>query len=487
MNNTEGRLMTTDDQLAFTYVVKLQELYWGKKLSPVETTTLLINRIEKLNGKLNAFLECSFDNAMESARVAEKEIYSGVHTGLLQGIPIGIKDLELTKDLKTTSGSLIHKDFIPDSDSVVVKRIKSAGAIILGKTNTPEFGLLGETKNLLGDHCRNPWNNSKTAGGSSGGSAAAIASGMCPVASGSDGGGSIRIPASFTGTYGIKPTQGRVPRPNLIPPISSHTSQPGPMARSVKDCALLFQVMAGHDSNDIFSLTDKVPNFIKASEKGSSVGIQGLKMGWTPDFGFAKVDPQILSICEKAARSFESLGCSVENSDFQIEDPFMSWLTLFSTGSLASNAQYWPDRSGEMTDYARDIYGLASNFTAADFSRGVANIQTIRNELNRQFEEFDVLLSPTMAVPPYDCGEPPTMIDGKHTEGSWECLPFTYPINSAGYPAASIPAGMTKDGLPVGLHIIGKFADEETVIRVSAAFEAAYPWAHLYPTDKMNS
>ena len=478
--------MIADDQLAFTSAASLQDLYRSKEVSPVEVIDLYINRIDMLNGELNAFLECSFDKARENAQVAEREIYSGTHTGSLQGIPIGIKDLELTKDIRTTSGSLIYKDRIPKSDSIVVKRLKSAGAIILGKTNTPEFGLLGETKNLLGDHCRNPWDISKTAGGSSGGSASAIAAGLCPIATGSDGGGSIRIPASFTGTYGIKPTQGRVARPSLTPPISSHTSQSGPMARTVKDCAILFQVMAGHDPDDIFSLTGEVPDFIDAAQKGSTAGVQGLKIGWTPDFGFAKVESEVRSICEKAAKSFELLGCNVEDSDFEIEDPFFPWLTLFSTASLAMNAEYWPDRAREMTDYVKETYEIAGCLSAVDFSKGVANIQTIRTALNRQFERFDLLISPTMAVPPYDCGSPPRAVDGYDVDGSWACLPFTYPINSAGYPAASIPAGMTEKGLPVGLHIIGKFGDEETIIRASAAFESANPWANLYPEISLN-
>jgi len=268
--------------------------------------------------------------------------------------------------------------------------------------------------------------------------------------------------------------------------MSSHTSQSGPMARTVKDCAILFQVMAGHDPDDIFSLTGEVPDFIDAAQKGSTSGVQGLKIGWTPDFGFAKVESEVRSICEKAAKSFELLGCNVEDSDFEIEDPFFPWLTLFSTASLAMNAEYWPDRAREMTDYVKETYEIAGCLSAVDFSKGVANIQTIRTALNRQFERFDLLISPTMAVPPYDCGSPPRAVDGYDVDGSWACLPFTYPINSAGYPAASIPAGMTEKGLPVGLHIIGKFGDEETIIRASAAFESANPWANLYPEISLN-
>ena len=473
--------MALDDSFAFKSIKEIQNLYKEKQLSPVEMTELYIDRIQKLNGKLNAYLTYSFEHAIDKAKLAEKEIQSGNNKGLLHGIPVAVKDLELTKGIRTTSGSLIYKNRIPDSDSIVVERLKANNAIILGKTNTPEFGLLGETKNLLGDHCRNPWNIEKTSGGSSGGSGAAVVAGMCSVATGSDGGGSIRIPASFTGVYGIKPTQGRIPRPGLNPPLSSHTAQAGPMSRSIMDSAILFQVMAGYDSRDIFSLTETIPNFTAAAESGSKNGISGMKVGWTPDYGYAKVDPEVLSICEKAANAFQSLGCSVSLSDFSIDDPFLPWLTLFGTSSLSSNLEFWPNRADEMADYTQETYKLASNFSAADFSRGVGNIQTIRTELDKEFEKFDILLSPTMAVPPYDCGQPPREINDHKLDGSWGCLPFTYPINSAGYPAASIPAGMTDNGLPVGLHVIGKFGDEETIIKASAAFESAHPWSDLRP------
>ncbi|MEC9321066.1 MAG: amidase family protein, partial [Chloroflexota bacterium] len=363
-----------------------------------------------------------------------------------------------------------------------VERVKSAGAVILGKTNTPEFGLLGETRNRLGDDCRNPWDISKTPGGSSGGAAAALVAGMCALATGSDGGGSIRIPASFTGIYGLKPTQGRVPRyPVLSPPVSNQTSQSGPMARSVRDCALLLQVMAGHDPRDVSSLRNDVPDFVAAAKRGATNGLEGLKIGWTPDFGYAKVDPEVLSICESAARSFSDLGCSVFDSGFSIEDPFELWMVLFSTMSLATNGDYWPERAGDMTDYAQSTYRIGESLKASDFSRAVANVDTIRLALAEQFDEFDLLLSPTMAVPPYECGNPPRAINGADVDGSWACLPFTYPINSAGNPAASIPAGMTSSGLPVGLHIIGRFGDEETILEASAAFEAAKPWSQLRP------
>ena len=471
-----------DESLAFVDSVELLSLYSNREVSPVEVTELHIDRIERLNGKLNAFLECTFEQARQRAIEAEAEITKGKIKSHLLGVPLGIKDLEFTAGIRTTGGSLIFEDRIPDMDSIVVERIKSAGAVILGKTNPPEFGLLGETRNRLGEDCRNPWDMSKTPGGSSGGAAAALASGMCALATGSDGGGSIRIPASFTGIYGLKPTQGRVPRyPVLYPPISNQTSQSGPMARSVRDCALLLQVMAGHDPRDVSSLRSDVPDFVAAAKRGATNGLEGLKIGWTSDFGYANVDPEVLSICESAAKSFDDLDCALHESGFTIEDPFESWMVLFSTMSLATNGDYWPERAGDMTDYAQRTYRIGESLKAADFSRALANVDTIRLALEEQFDEFDLLLSPTMAVPPYQCGNPPRAINGADVDGSWACLPFTYPINSAGNPAASIPAGMTSSGLPVGLHIIGRVGDEETVLEASAAFEMAKPWSHLRP------
>lgn len=475
--------MGINENLAFTNASELQALYSSKEISPVEITELFINRIEKLNGQLNVFLECTFDLARKKAVEAEKEIMNGTASGLLHGIPTSIKDMEMTKGIKTTAGSLIFKDRIPEFDSVVSERVKKENAIVLGKTNTPEFGLLGETRNKLGDDCRNPWNTNMTPGGSSGGAAVSLVTGMCSLATGSDGGGSVRVPASFSGVYGIKPTQGRIPRyaGPVSEPISNQHSQGGPMARSVADAALLFQAMAGHDARDISSLREPVPDFIGAAKEGMSNGIKGLRIGWTPDFGFVNVDSEVLDICKKAVNVFTDLGCSVEESDFSIEDPFRHWVTLFSTFAYAMQQDYWPDRSSDMNPYARDLFKHASNSTAVDFTKAVGNVDSIKSALADQFNKFDLLVSPTMPVAPYECGNPPGNIDGYDVDGSWAGLAFTYPINSSGHPAASIPAGLNSDGLPVGLHIIGKFGDERTIIKASAAFEKAKPWNHLRP------
>ncbi len=235
-----------DEQLAFSPAMELRDLIARKQVSPVEVTELYFSRIDRLDSKLNSYLTLTRDEAMASARAAEQAVVRGDALGPLHGLPISIKDLELTKGIRTTGGSLAYKDRVPEEDSIVVERVRGAGAIILGKTNTPEFGLLGMTENRLGDHCRNPWNTGRTSGGSSGGAAASVIAGLCSLATGSDGGGSVRIPSSFCGIYGIKPTQGRVPRYSgaAAPALANHLSQSGPMTRTVGDSAMLLQVMA---------------------------------------------------------------------------------------------------------------------------------------------------------------------------------------------------------------------------------------------------
>src|SRR5712692_5145524 len=235
-----------NDESAFTPATELRRLIAAKAISPVELVELYLRRIERLDSRLHSYLTVVRDQALAAATAAEAAVMQGEELGALHGIPISIKDLELTQGIRSTSGSLAFRDRVPEQDSLVVERVRRAGAIILGKTNTPEFGLSATTRNRLGDDCRNPWDPDGTSGGSSGGAAAALAAGLCALATGTDGGGSIRIPASFCGVYGLKPTQGRVPRyPAAVPPVANQLSQPGPIARTVADVALLLRVLAG--------------------------------------------------------------------------------------------------------------------------------------------------------------------------------------------------------------------------------------------------
>ena len=250
------------NDLAFTPAAELRRLIDAKQVSIIELTEMFYRRIDELNPKLNAYLAICPDQAMRQAREAQDAVQRGDPLGPLHGIPVSVKDLEMTQGIPTTMGSALFRDRTPDMDSVVVERLRQSGAIILGKTNTPEFGLSGTTENKLGDACRNPWNTDYTPGGSSGGAGAALAAGLCTLATGSDGGGSIRIPASFSGVFGIKPSQGRVPRyGGYGTPSANHFSQSGPMSRTVADTALLLQVMAGPDPRDTTSMREATPDF----------------------------------------------------------------------------------------------------------------------------------------------------------------------------------------------------------------------------------
>ena len=399
--------------------------------------------------------------------------------GPLHGVPISIKDLELTKGVRTTSGCLVFKDRMPDEDSIVVERVKESGAIILGKTNTPEFGHRGTTENLLGDACRNPWNTERTPGGSSGGAAAALAAGLCAISTGSDGGGSVRIPASFCGLYGIKPTQGRVPRygGRSAPAVANQLSQSGPITRTVRDSAILLQSLAGWDARDAGSLRQTPGHYIAALDRD----VSGLRIGWSPDFGYAAVDPEVVDVCGRAAQVFAEIGCEVSDSGFTLDAPQEAFRVLFAVNTYATSGYLLHDHGDELTDYFRANMEYAATLTASDYARAVGELDTVKMRFDDCFENFDLLLSPTMAVPAFEIEQHPATIDGQQVDPFFGYLPFTYPINAIGHTAASIPCGFSSDGMPIGLHIVGRKGDEETVLAASAAFERAMPWHDKRP------
>ena len=468
-----------DQDLAFAPATEIRQLIASKKLSPVEITELFFSRIESLDSRLNAYLTLARDEALSTAREAEQAVVRGDQLGPLHGIPISIKDLEMTAGIRTTSGSLLFKDRVPDVDSAVVERVRAAGAIILGKTNTPEFGLLGHTLNRLGDHCRNPWNTERTPGGSSGGAGAAMAAGLCSLATGSDGGGSIRIPASFSGVYGIKPTQGRVPfyagAPS--PPVVNLVSQSGPMSRTVRDSALLLQVLAGHDTRDVSSLRDGPEDYLAAADRD----IQGLRVAYSPDFGFAAVDPEVAEVSSRAAGVFEKLGCSVDQADLALDPPFDVFDTIFDAVTAARYEAMVAGSADLLAGYTRQRLEHGAKVSGPDFVRTLGERDRLKAQFADLFERYDVLLSPTVATTAFPVGSPPDTIAGREIDPFWGYVQFSAVINLIGHPAASIPCGLSSDGLPIGLHIVGRLGDEATVIAASAAFEQTRPWAQHRP------
>ena len=469
----------TDDELAFTPALELRRLIAEKEVSPVELAELYLRRIERLDPQLNAYLTVSADEALSSARAAEQAVAAGETLGPLHGVPISIKDLELTKGIRTTGGSLIFKDRVPEEDSIVVERVRNAGAVILGKTNTPEFGLLGRTENRLGDPCRNPWNPERTAGGSSGGAAAAMAVGLCALATGSDGGGSIRIPASFCGIYGIKPTQGRIPHYSgaKAPVAANLFSQSGPLTSTVRDSALLLQVLAGPDSRDHGSLRDTPDDYLSAADRG----VEGLRVAWSPDFGYSPIDQEVREVTERAARKFEDLGCTVEEIDLKLDSPFDAFWLLFCAISSARSPTALDQHEAELTEYGRETYRHGAQASGADFARALGQVDILKARFAEVYENYDLVLTPTVAVTAFPHGKPPAVIGGVDVHWFWGYLPHTYPINMIGHPAASIPCGFSSEGLPIGLHIVGRRGDEATVVAASAAFEETRPWSQRRP------
>ena len=472
-----------EQELAFKSAGELRALIDSREVSCVELTELFLKRIQELNPVLNAYLALCPDEAIAAAHRAQEAVQSGEQVGALHGIPISVKDLELTSGITTTLGSAMFRERIPDIDSVVVERVKAAGAIILGKTNTPEFGLSGTTENRLGDACRNPWDTSRTPGGSSGGAAAALAAGLCTLATGSDGGGSIRIPASFSGVFGIKPSQGRVPRYGGYGyPAANHFSQSGPMSRTVADTAMLLQVLAGPDHRDPVSMRETPPDFAARLDDG----VSGWRIAWSPDLGYAGVDPEVVRVTEMAARVFEELGAVVEAPNLAIEDPFQAFWDVFATASYTSYGHLLEEQREQFTYYGLRAFEHGAEVTGADLSRALLRVDQLRRQMETFFDDYDLLLTPTMAVPAFPVEERPAVIGGKEVDPFWGYLPFTFPINMTGQTAASVPCGFSESpdsaGMPIGLHLVGPRGAEAKVLQACAAFERARPWAHQRPS-----
>jgi aspartyl-tRNA(Asn)/glutamyl-tRNA(Gln) amidotransferase subunit A len=466
----------TQDELCWLSASELGALYRKKKVSPVEVTDAVLGRIEKLNPTLNAFVTLTEEAARREAKAAERALNrrSG-RPGPLTGVPFSVKDLVITAGVRTTFGTPLYRDNVPTEDAPMVSRMKAAGAIMLGKTNTPTFGWIGATHNLLFGITRNPWNPKVTPGGSSGGASAAAAAGLGPLHVGTDGGGSIRIPASCAGIFGFKPSFGRIP----IYPFSGawSLSHIGPMTRTVADAALMMNASAGPDERDQYSLPADRVDYV-AGLRGS---LKGLRVAYSDDLGFADaVDPEVRALCAKAARAFRGLGCRVDELNPGWPSPRDPWGVIFC-GGIATRMASSLDRRDEIDP---GLVHLIEDYLKAGPTRYV---QAWFDRLawwqhpRAFFEKYDLLLTPTIACPPFAVGlDNPTEIGGKPVS-AYAWIPFTYPFNLTGQPASSVPCGFTRAGLPVGLQIVGRRFDDIGVLRASAAFERAHPWRHDRP------
>jgi aspartyl-tRNA(Asn)/glutamyl-tRNA(Gln) amidotransferase subunit A len=446
----------------------------SKQVSPVEVINAVLARIEQLNPRLNAFCLVTAEAARQAAQAAEQAVMRGEPLGPLHGVPVSIKDLVLTKGVRTMRGSKLYEHDVPTEDAPVVERLKAAGAIILGKTTTPEFGFKGVTDSPVTGITRNPWHPERTPGGSSGGAGVAVATGMGPLAVGTDGGGSIRIPSSFCGIYGLKPHLGRVP----VYPASTvgDISHVGPMTRTVRDAALMLNAIAGADDRDRLSLPTSHPDYVQAVEGD----IRGLRMAWSADLGFAVVDPQVRQITAAAVSAFSELGCHVEEVTPGFDNPGQLFQYFFYV-NISTMLQDYPGYERHIDPQLLANLAEVKDVSGQDYARVILRRSAIFDKIQRLFAAYDVLLCPTVAVPPFEVGiEGPTQIAGRAVDRrTW--IAMTPLFNLTGQPAATVPCGFTDEGLPIGLQIVGRRFDEVTVLRASAAFEAQRPWAQKRP------
>ncbi len=464
------------DDVVWRSAVECAALIRRKELSPVELTEAVLARIDALNPRLNAFCLVAYDVARRHAREAEIAVMKGEPLGPLHGVPLSVKDVLFTRGMRTTGGSRLYAELIPEVDAVSVGRLKAAGAVLLGKTTTSEFGFKAVTDSQLFGVTRNPWSVAHTPGGSSGGAAAAVASGCGPVALGTDGGGSVRIPAAFCGVVGVKASYGRVPLGAGFPGWD-HVSHVGPLARTVRDAATVLDVIAGGDDRDRESLPRDAGSYVDACE----AGIEGLNVAWTPDLGFARVEPAVLELTGDAAAEFESLGCHVEVVNPGWENLEEVFSTLIAAQFYAAWSDELPAAEERLDPALVRLIRRGGSITARDYLRARARVAEYWEEVRAFSERFDLLLTPTTAVAPFAAdARPPREIDGESVSVlGW--MPFTYPFNLTGQPAASVPAGFTGDGLPVGLQIVGRRHADRAVLAAAAAYEAARPWTTRRP------
>ena len=464
------------EEVCWLSAIALRERYRRRELSPVEVAAAVLERIDRVNPALTAYVTITRDLALAQAGKAGRA-YDAGEAGPLAGIPISIKDLTPTKGIRTTRGSLMDPDWVPDYDPPFVERVYTAGAVMLGKTNAPELGWKGDSGNRIVGPSHNPWRHGRTAGGSSGGAGAAVAAGLGPLAQGSDGAGSIRIPAAFCGIFGIKPSFGLVPQfPASAVGDLSHL---GPVTRTVRDAALLLDVVAGADPRDRLSYSAGVDHL--AACEG---GIAGLRVAWSPDLGYAPVEPAVRQATAAAVRRFaEDLGCHVDEVEPGIEDPYETLDRLWASAM----AGYQGDRLEERRTIldpglVREI-DRARGFSAVEVAAAHQRRNAYYHAWRAFFARYDLLLTPTLPCTAFKAGDDqPGQVAGVATSYlSW--TPFTYPFNLTGQPAATVPCGVDADGLPIGLQIVGRWRDDATVLRAAAAFEAVAPWAHRRPVS----
>jgi aspartyl-tRNA(Asn)/glutamyl-tRNA(Gln) amidotransferase subunit A len=458
-------------------VIEIAEAVRRGDLKAVDVLDECLATIDAGNERLNAFVHVDADLARRSAETVDAAVARGEDPGPFAGVPIGVKDLEDCAGMPTSHGSLLFKDRPPvERDSVHLGRLRAAGAVPVGKTAAPEFGITCFTSTKAWGTTRNPWDVSRTPGGSSGGSAAAVAAGLVPAATASDGGGSTRIPAAFSGLFGMKPSYGRIPHER---PAASMTSVFGLLTTNVADAARHLDVVSGPSVLDRASLPPAGVVYERAIE---TLEVSGLRVAWTSDQGFAACSEEVDGLTRAAADALISeAGLKPVDVEISMPDPLRTWLTAGGIDLwMDIEPGMWPERADEFTGLARGSYRRTADVTPARIARWFQRRNELDEAFGQLFESIDVLLCPTTAVPAFAAEGPlPFTIDGRDAPAG--PTPYTMLANLCWNPACSVPAGLSADGLPVGLQIVGRRHADDVVLRLARLFEQSHPWPRLAP------
>jgi aspartyl-tRNA(Asn)/glutamyl-tRNA(Gln) amidotransferase subunit A len=466
-------------ELHWKSAFELASMIRARQLKPSELMDATLRRIEALNPKLNAFCALRSDQAMAEARALDEKIARREDVGTLAGLPLGVKDLEDAAGLPTTFGSVPFKNNQPDTDSVEVARLKAAGAIVVGKTNAPEFGYTGFTKNRLFGVTRNPWNLERTPGGSSGGTSAAISAGLLPISTASDGGGSVRIPACYVGAFGLKPSHGRIPHPVTLGMADFiDTGVLGPITRTVRDAALFMDAAMGYHPSDPDSLPHPGISYAAVLDRLP----KKLRIAFHPDFG-REVQRDVAPEVDRAVEVFKHLGHAVETINDQVPDTGLAWMRLSAASGYAMLFDYLEEHRSE---FGRAFLSGTEGAKNVGWDK-IGKAQRRRAEFNRWvqgiFERYDLLLTPTLPTEAFAAaGPPPSEINGRPIGNILNAIVFTFPFNLSGHPAATVRAGLTDNRMPCGLQIVAERHRDDLVLQAAYAYEQARPWNHEWPT-----
>jgi aspartyl-tRNA(Asn)/glutamyl-tRNA(Gln) amidotransferase subunit A len=464
-------------ELCYTSLRGLATLLQRQEVSPVEATQAVVDRVEKFDSQLNCFITLLRDQALTQAHAAEQEIRAGHYRGPLHGIPIAVKDLFYTAGIQTTAGSKILHDFKPAYDATVITRLCDAGAILIGKLNMHEFAHGATSASSLIGACNNPWDMLRIPGGSSGGSAAAVAAGLCFGSLGSDTGGSIRIPAALCGIVGLKPTYGRVSRYGAFP-LSWSLDHVGPMTRTVTDAALMLQVIAGHDRHDPTTRTAVVPDYSAALTRD----IEGARLGIPQGFYFEQLDAEVRDSIRAAIQTLERAGAQVEEISLPLSKYAAAAGRIISlTESAEIHEQFLKTR---FADYSPDVRAgllLGQLILGKQYLKAQRVRSLIRQEMSAALRRVDALVTPTVPIPAPRTGQTTVDINQETVDITWAMSRLTRPANLAGFPAISVPCGFTQGGLPIGLQFIGRPFAEATVLQLAYAYEQETTWHQRQP------